>query len=61
MFSGEITCEANQYREDLRLRREREAQTLASLTGWPIQRIRKKAGITEPVAVTKWYEKLWDR
>jgi len=60
-FAGEITCEANQYREDLRLRREREAQTLASLTGWPIQRIRKKAGITEPAAVTKWYEKLWDR
>lgn len=59
-FSGEITCEANQYREDLRLRREREAQTLASLTGWPIQRIRKKAGITEPAAVTKWYEKIWD-
>ena len=58
-FSGEITCEATQYREDLRLRREREAQTLASLTGWPIQRIRKKAGITEPAAV-KWYEKLWD-
>jgi hypothetical protein len=60
-FSGEITCEANQYREDLRLRREREAQTLASLTGWPIQWIRKKAGITLARAVTKWYEKLWGR
>lgn len=58
-FSGEITCEATQYREELRVRREREAQTLATLTGWPIQRIRKKAGVTEPAAV-KWYEKLWD-
>lgn len=60
-FAGTLTCEANQYRQDLRQRQEREAQALASLTGWPISRIRKKAGITDPVHVTKWYDKLWDR
>lgn len=46
-FSGEIQCEEAQgYRRVLSERFEREAQTLAQLTGWNIQEIRKKMPAT---------------
>ncbi len=42
-FSGEIKCEAGQgYQRLLPERFEREAQTLAQLTGWNLQEIRQK-------------------
>jgi hypothetical protein len=44
-WRGEATCEAaERYRQSLRERVEREAGTLAALTGWPIEDIRRKAG-----------------
>jgi len=51
-------CEAaKRYFEGLPKRLEREAQSLASLTGWDINDIRKKMQITsKPKA---WWEDLW--
>src|SRR6266480_1337712 len=44
-WKGEATCEAaERYRESLRARVKQEAATLASLTGWPIEEIRRKVG-----------------
>jgi len=62
-WNGEGTCEAAaQYRSSLPERREREAQTLASLTGWDINDIRKQsgAGLKPDSATTlKWWERIW--
>ena len=44
-FKGEAACEAGRrYRETLRARVEQEAATLASLTGWPLEDIRRRIG-----------------
>jgi hypothetical protein len=46
-FRGEIQCQEGQrYQQVLSERFEREAQTLAQLTGWNIQEIRKKMPVT---------------
>lgn len=45
-FKGKITCDAGkQYAKDLAQRQEKEAQSLASYTGWDINEIRKKMGL----------------
>ena len=45
-WKGEATCdEAKQYQAELPKRLEAQAQTLANLTGWKIEDIRRKAGI----------------
>ncbi len=42
-WTGTETCEAaRQYRSTLPARFDREAQTLASLTGWPVDEVRRK-------------------
>jgi hypothetical protein len=59
-FAGELTCAAPQYREEVHQRHEREAKTLAELTGWDIEQIRKKMNLdAELVDSRKWWEKLW--
>lgn len=63
-FTGPATCEAGDaYRRELVARREREAQALASLTGWDLEDIRRKQApdrprpeVPEPVA---WWRRLW--
>jgi hypothetical protein len=59
-WSGEGACEAAvRYRAELPQRRELEAQTLASLTGWTITDIRrsmKLAAAPEPAA---WWQRIW--
>jgi hypothetical protein len=63
-WKGEAnSCEAaRRYVSSLPERREREAQTLASLTGWSIGEIRKAAGTPnaapEPVPVS-WWQRIW--
>jgi len=58
-WEGTATCEAaDQYRDSLPGRFDREAQTLASLTGWDIDDIRNKMNF-EPPEPVKWWEKLW--
>jgi hypothetical protein len=45
VFRGEASCETGRrYRASLRARAEQEAATLASLTGWPIEDIRRRLG-----------------
>jgi hypothetical protein len=47
-FKGKITCDAGrQYAKDLSQRQEKEAQSLASYTGWDINEIRKKMGLNQ--------------
>jgi hypothetical protein len=44
-WKGRSTCAAvSEYRRQLAERQEKEAQTLASLTGWDVNEIRRKAG-----------------
>jgi len=44
------------YFEQLQQRREKEAETLANLTGWGIDAIRAKLAIEPP---RRWWENLW--
>ncbi len=64
-YTGDAECEAaDSYRASLPKRFEKEAQTLANLTGWEIDAIRDKmadAGqdIGEPPKPTPWWKRLW--
>jgi hypothetical protein len=62
-WTGTETCEAaRQYRSGLPARFDREAQTLASLTGWTIADIRKKmpyARVSTSPGDRRWWEELW--
>lgn len=61
--------EAAAYFDRVAARREEEAATLASFTGWPMQRARAEAGLpaTPPTTTTKptpppkepWYRRIW--
>ena len=63
-FKGESNCNMDQYQASVRERQEREAQTLASLTGWDIDEIRRKIpsirfANKDPEQVP-WWKTLWD-
>ncbi|TKS61580.1 MAG: hypothetical protein EWM72_00328 [Nitrospira sp.] len=61
-WTGQDECPAaTSYRQQLRERYEREAQTLATLTGWNIGEIRKAMNIASlPTGEgKKWYQQLW--
>jgi hypothetical protein len=65
-FTGTSTCGAMPtYLRQVTERREREAQTLANLTGWPIADIRKKmGGGTTPAPAaggddSAWWRRIW--
>ena len=64
-WTGTDMCEAAvRYREALRARAEREAESLAALTGWPIDDIRRKARAAEgpvPADARPWWKSLWTR
>ncbi|MDX2243552.1 MAG: DUF2330 domain-containing protein [Leptolyngbyaceae cyanobacterium bins.302] len=58
-FLGEATCsQGKQYVRSLPRRFEQEAQTLARLTGWNIQDIRRKLPKIQAQALP-WWEQLW--
>ena len=58
-FTGEMKCEAGrEYRRSLNQRFEQEAQTLAKLTGWKVQDIRKKTNIIQGENVP-WWRNIW--
>ncbi|GKS57582.1 hypothetical protein YTPLAS18_11090 [Nitrospira sp.] len=60
-WTGTDDCPAvTAYRKHLRTRYEREAQTLANLTGWDIQAIRVSMKLDGPAPDDlKWYQRLW--
>ncbi|MBU6481231.1 MAG: hypothetical protein KGS09_11885 [Nitrospirae bacterium] len=53
---------ATAYRQQFRARYEREAQALATLTGWNIGDIRRTMNIETASAPIekKWYQRLWN-
>jgi hypothetical protein len=54
--------EAKTYLESIPRRHETEAQTLANLTGWNINDIRAKMGVSNPTSSPpqqEWWKKLW--
>jgi hypothetical protein len=63
-YKGDDACPANaRYRDELHARAEREARALASLTGWPIEDIRRKmsAAYGPPAPDDRpWWKKLWN-
>lgn len=67
-WKGKASCAAgNQYLRSLPARHEREAQNLASLTGWDIYDIREKMGLdgnsssgSSSSGGTPWWEDMWD-
>ncbi len=60
-WSGGAECpEARRYYEELRRRQEKEAETLASLTGWDVNTIRDRMEIPEPRGEdAPWWKRLW--
>jgi hypothetical protein len=61
-WTGTDECPAaTAYRQQLRERYEREAQTLAHLTGWNIGEIRKTMNLASLPIIEekKWYQRLW--
>lgn len=62
-WTGSDSCSAAQsYRQQVVQRQEREAQTLATLTGWNINEIRKKMGMSASATQDqpeKWWQGLW--
>ncbi|WP_425408338.1 DUF2330 domain-containing protein [Hyphococcus sp.] len=63
-YKGDATCEAAEvYRANLPERFEKEAQTLANLTGWEIEDIRKKMNDGSqnfsPPQPEPWWKRLW--
>ena len=63
-FTGESSCNTDQYQASLRERQEREAQTLANLTGWDINEIRSKIPFSQLASenpeTVPWWKSLWD-
>jgi len=56
-FTGELNCQAGrEYKRSLPKRFEQEAQTLAKLTNWNIQDIRKRMKLTTSNLTYSWWE-----
>jgi hypothetical protein len=53
-----VCPEARSYLDEVARRQEREAQTLANLTGWNLNEIRSRMNL-QAVSTPKWWERLW--
>jgi hypothetical protein len=63
-WKGDDDCpRVADYRKGLRQRRAREAETLSSLTGWPLERIRRKMNLASdgstPDENLRWWDRIW--
>ncbi len=62
-WKGETTCDASEYKTAVRERQEREAETLADLTGWDIADIRARIPFIDGVAAEPvdlpWWKRIW--
>jgi hypothetical protein len=59
-YKGEINCPAGrQYQRSLRQRFDREAQTLAQLTGWKLPEIRQKIKLPETTGNEPFWRSIW--
>ena len=62
-WKGKASCDITEYQAQVRDRQEREAQTLANLTGWDIENIRAKidfSGEPPPDIDPPWWKRLWN-
>ncbi len=58
-YRGEMSCSAAQnYKQAVKQRQEKEAQTLAQLTGWKIEDIRKRIDFIQ-AENSPWWRNLW--
>ncbi len=58
-YRGNDQCEAMEtYKKEVKNRQEKEAQTLAQLTGWDINQIRSKIDFIKS-EITPWWRNLW--
>lgn len=61
-YKGEMSCEAGRrYQQSLGDRFERQAQTLANLTGWTINDIRRKLPPTPKTPDSSWWRRMWNK
>jgi hypothetical protein len=61
-WTGADTCgAAGVYRQTLRERHAREAEQVASLTGWNLADIRRKMGEDPAGPAPAWWERLWKK
>lgn len=63
-WKGDADCEGGrQYRAGLAERRRKQAETLASLTGWPLDDIRTAMAVdgdwSQPADRMRWWERMW--
>lgn len=59
-YTGEMNCAAaGEYQRSLPERFEQEAQTLAKLTGWQINDIRRKIDFPDTQSI-RWWRKIWN-
>ncbi|MBL7685759.1 MAG: DUF2330 domain-containing protein [Deltaproteobacteria bacterium] len=65
-WTGEASCPAaKEYYQQVKNRNEKEAQNLATLTGWNVNDIRKKMNLSGSSSKVepgngRWYHKLWN-
>ncbi|MEB3311680.1 MAG: DUF2330 domain-containing protein [Snowella sp.] len=58
-YRGTMNCSAAQnYKQMVKQRQEKEAQTLAQLTGWKIEDIRKRINFLQAESIP-WWQNLW--
>ena len=58
-YRGEMSCSAAQsYKQTVKQRQETEAQTLAKLTGWKIEDIRKRINFLAAENLP-WWRNIW--
>ena len=51
---------AKDYFEELERRRQKEAQNLADLTGWDLEKTLRQAGLNSSAKPSPWWHGLWD-
>lgn len=63
-YKGPLDCDARDYRVEVRKRQEREAQTLANLTGWDLETIRSRIEFMVSAGTgteeEPWWKRLWN-
>jgi hypothetical protein len=57
--SPDVCPAARNYFEGLRVRKIREAQELADLTGWDVNAVLKKVGLSQVPEVRPWWQNIW--